>query len=78
MKNLKVSKIKYFTYMISNLLFLTPTLLFADVDVVVVSRSGSSSLLSNVLSELGDFLMVIPILAFFTPSSLIGGLTILK
>ena len=39
------------------------------------SESWSSSRLSKVLSELGDFLIVIPILAFFTPS---GGLSFLE
>ena len=39
------------------------------------SESWSSKRLSKVLSELGDFLMVIPILAFLTPS---GGLDFLN
>ena len=39
--------------------------------MLMLSNSWSSSLLSNVLSEFGDFLIVIPILAFLFPSSLL-------
>ena len=49
----------------SSLLFLT----------AAGSESWSSKRLSKVLSELGDFLIVIPILAFLTPS---GGLDFLQ
>ena len=56
--------LKGFTHMISRLLFMLAT----------GSESWSSKRLSKVLSELGDFLIVIPILAFLTPS---GGLDFL-
>ena len=39
--------------------------------MLMLSNSWSSSRLSNVLSEFGDFLIVIPILAFLLPSSLL-------
>ena len=39
------------------------------------SESWSNNLLSKVLSEFGDFFIVMPIFAFLTPSSLEIGLT---
>ena len=53
------------TYVMSRLLFFTVTVGTGSAE------SWSSRRLSKVLSEFGDFLMVIPIFAFFTPS---GGL----
>lgn len=44
--------------------------------ILMLSNSWSSNRLSNVLSELGDFLIVIPILAFFVPSSLLWSLQV--